>query len=304
MPAGTGSQPACAGLDRLDQRWQLPPGPRLRRSRRPPRPAVAAARLEPPRCDAHRARGLDRLDQRWPVPGDRVPEVSRRCWDATTRSSSLSRCPQGPAPSPPAAVSTGSTSGGQLPAPVPRSRQARPAVHPAHRVPRSRDGRSATSSTNEDRFSAPRQVPHAIVGGDRAGDLALLHAQGRRLRQRVDDVDVARHHEVRHPRGAGTAISSAAVERRAGDCSDHGHLDLVLAALGGHARPPRTPRSPGWASTSASTSKEEMFSPRRRIASFIRSTKKKLPSSSRGSRRRCGTSRCARPRPVASGMSR
>ena len=35
----------------------------------------------------------------------------------------------------------------------------------------------------------------------------------------------------------------------------------------------------GWAQSSVSTSKDEMFSPRRRIASFMRSTKKNCPSS-------------------------
>ena len=36
----------------------------------------------------------------------------------------------------------------------------------------------------------------------------------------------------------------------------------------------------GWLITSASTSNDEMFSPRRRMTSFIRSRKKKLPVSS------------------------
>src|SRR3546814_7140665 len=51
------------------------------------------------------------------------------------------------------------------------------------------------------------------------------------------------------------------------------------------ARTPTTPHSAtaGWERTPDSTSKEEIFSPRRRNASFTRSTKKYQPSASRRS---------------------
>ena len=57
-------------------------------------------------------------------------------------------------------------------------------------------------------------------------------------------------------------------------CERHGDENFVLAMLSLGTETAVASRMAGWAATSSSTSKQEMFSPRRRMASLKRSTKK------------------------------
>src|SRR6185503_9546438 len=106
----------------------------------------------------------------------------------------------------------------------------------------------------------------------------FLDFRGRRLRQLVELADIARQHVRRYAR-----LHEAQQRDRIHDVARDGTTTSMTSSspsslgtgIAAHSR------TSGCALASDSTSNDEMFSPRRRIASFMRSTKKKLPSASR-----------------------
>ena len=96
------------------------------------------------------------------------------------------------------------------------------------------------------------------------------------------ELDEARHPVPRHARATGSrrARPDRAPRRPRARRRPSPPRRRVLVDVGILTATAATSFTSGMASTSASTSNDEMFSPRRRITSFIRSRKKKFPSSS------------------------
>ena len=111
-------------------------------------------------------------------------------------------------------------------------------------------------------------------GADAAfAQLVLLHLAVLGARQIVHEVDVARHAKYGR-RASQKRVSSTGVEPR---CRPRTTSAAITSSSASSERTGKTAAAatPGWLSSTCSTSKDEMFSPRRRIASLMRSTKRK-----------------------------
>ena len=108
--------------------------------------------------------------------------------------------------------------------------------------------------------------------------LGLLDLVGGALRKIGQQLHVARGGEVGEP----PATEVCQVERidLVPAAGHHDQLDLLLAEVGRRRRPRRTRPRPGARARRCSTSLDEIISPRRRIASFLRSSQCRYPSSS------------------------
>ena len=133
-----------------------------------------------------------------------------------------------------------------------------------------RPARSRTSYVRLGHRMASRS--QVAVGEAGVAQLDLAGAEGGvGLRQGGDHLHVAGQHELGHA-GLQELDQLGRVDRGPADGHDE-DLDLVLAQLRGHGDRGALLHRRGAGTTSASTSNDEMFSPRRRMASFMRSTK-------------------------------
>ncbi|OLT12392.1 hypothetical protein BJF78_04100 [Pseudonocardia sp. CNS-139] len=112
-----------------------------------------------------------------------------------------------------------------------------------------------------------------LAAGGFAGECAqpgLLHALRGGARQVVEDDDEARHHEPRQ-----LPLRERRDSAGSSGCPSRGTTNALMSCSPHSDGTPTTAASAtsGWAESTASTSAEDTFSPRRRIASPARSTK-------------------------------
>ena len=127
---------------------------------------------------------------------------------------------------------------------------------------------------------AGRRRGHPALGRERfalAGQDALHHPVHPVARQRVDEVDLARHLVVGEPLGG----RRRSARPRSGGGSPRTTTPRTSSPSTGFGiGTTATSTTPGCSSSTPSTSAEEMLRPPRRIICLLRSTKKRKPSSS------------------------